>query len=442
MAGVLAKPAEKLEEGLLSGDEADALRPVAQLLGGLEPSLVLLADNHGHCLAVSHLRQPPDWHAADILASSLTARLAESRKSTFAVLTEAGYGLAFALRLPATAGHAILGGVVALADSAEEHLGRLYAALTACGAATWTAIAAQREIADLKTQLRQARKLQTLGQLAAGIAHEINTPAQYIRDNTRFVEDAFDKLQALLAACLQFREAAQHEAVTQEIVEELAAATAQADLPFLMSEVPAAIDQSLDGIDRVARILHSLQEFAHPNGGQQGAVDLNRAVQSAAAICRSQWKQVAELVTDLDPRMPPLRCPPDDVHQILINLLINAAHAIEEKLGEAPTEKGTITVRTRRRDGWADIRVEDTGTGIPEEARQRVFDRFFTTKQPGRGTGQGLAIVRSLVVDQHGGTITFTTQLGRGTAFIVRIPIQPENVGGGSHGHEEANPVC
>ena len=205
-------------------------------------------------------------------------------------------------------------------------------------------------------------------------------------------------------------------------------AVEKADLPFLLQEVPAAIGHSLEGIDTVARLLRSMNEYAHPANRERQIVELNRIVETALTVCRGQWKHVADAVTELDPSLPPVVCAPDDLLQVLANLIINAAHAIEERLGDAPAGKGTITIRTGHRAGGVEIHVEDTGTGIPEQIRDRVFDRFFTSKSPGRGTGQGLAIVRSIVAERCGGTIHFTTRVGQGTTFVVRLPIESDAV--------------
>ena len=322
-------------------------------------------------------------------------------------------------------------------DRCWRRLGEIQTTIAECGKLAWIAVQSKHEAAQsqtrircllaqqvaLEAQLAQAQKLKTIGQLAAGIAHEINTPTQYIGDNIRFLQDAFDELRPLLTACSAHIAIGRTTAVSHDRPDEQPAAAQTPDVDFLLGEIPAAIAQSLEGVERVARIVRSIKEFSHPDGGDKQAIDLNRAVESTLTVSRNEWKYVAEAVTDLDPDLPPVTCVPGDLNQVLLNLIVNAAHAIEATLGEAPKPKGTITIRTRRDGPCAEIEVQDTGSGIPEPIRAKVFDRFFTTKQAGRGTGQGLAIARTIVVDRHGGTIAFDTEVGRGTTFKVRIPI-------------------
>ena len=279
----------------------------------------------------------------------------------------------------------------------------------------------------LEAQLAQAQKLKSIGQLAAGIAHEINTPSQYIGDNTRFLRDAFADLRPLLARCLQLREGAAVRAGDADRWQAVLACMEHADLEFLLKEIPAAIDQSLEGIERVTQIVRSMKEFAHPDGEEKQSIDVKRTIENTLTISRNEWKYVADAVTDLADDLPPITCRPGDLNQVLLNLIVNAAHAIEARAGGRPGKKGVITVRARRDGEWVEIDVEDNGTGIPEAIRAKVFDPFFTTKKVGRGTGQGLAIARTLVVDRHGGTLDFDTQRGRGTTFKIRMPITPQS---------------
>jgi signal transduction histidine kinase len=200
----------------------------------------------------------------------------------------------------------------------------------------------------------------------------------------------------------------------------------QLDVEYLMEEVPKAIQQSLDGIERVAGIVQAMKEFSHPGTEEKTAIDLNRAIQSTITVARNEWKYVAEVVTEFDSCLPMARCLPGEFNQVILNLIINAAQAIAETAQEGDAARGTITISTRRDGEWAEIRIGDTGTGIPEAIRSRVFDPFFTTKEVGKGTGQGLAIAHSIVVDKHQGTITFDTETGKGTTFIIRLPLHPE----------------
>jgi signal transduction histidine kinase len=287
---------------------------------------------------------------------------------------------------------------------------------------------AEQERQMLEVQLRQAQKLESIGQLAAGIAHEINTPTQFIGDNTRFVRDAFADIQQLLATHDRLLEAAGKGGITPELLNATQAARRAADLEYLTVEIPKAIDQTLDGVERVTQIVRAMKEFSHPGTEAKVMLDLNKAIESTATVCRSEWKYVADLAAEFDPSLPTVPVLPGEFNQVILNVLINATHAIADVVGESTGVKGLLTVSTRHDGEWAEIRITDTGTGIPEKARDRVFDPFFTTKAVGKGTGQGLAIARSVVVDKHGGTIRFETVMGKGTTFIIRLPLKPSAV--------------
>jgi signal transduction histidine kinase len=291
----------------------------------------------------------------------------------------------------------------------------------------------------LEAQLRQAQKLESIGQLAAGIAHEINTPTQYIGDNTRFLQDEFDSLSTLLVRCLSLQEAARSRSPREGALEELVACVEQSDLEYLLDEVPKAIAQTLEGVERVAKIVRSMKEFSHPGGEEKQAVDLNSALESTLTVSRNEWKYVAEAVTEFDPALPLVTCLPGDFNQVVLNLIVNAAHAIGDRVGDGANGKGRIVVRTRLDGPWVEIQVEDNGSGIPKEIQPRIYDPFFTTKPVGRGTGQGLAISHSIVTEKHHGTIRFETEPGRGTTFIVRLPIRQKAVV--SEDNEVAAPI-
>jgi signal transduction histidine kinase len=171
-----------------------------------------------------------------------------------------------------------------------------------------------------------------------------------------------------------------------------------------------------------------MKEFSHPGENQKQLTDINHCIESTIVVARNEWKYVAELVTDLDPDLPMILCLPGDFNQVILNMIVNASHAIADTQAGAEGGKGTITISSRRCDPWVEIRVADTGAGIPEAIRSRIFDPFFTTKKVGQGTGQGLAIAYSVVVDKHGGTLDFESQVGRGTSFIIRLPLSTEAV--------------
>jgi PAS domain S-box-containing protein len=306
-------------------------------------------------------------------------------------------------------------------------------------------VALIRDITERKWaegELAKAQKLESIGHLAAGIAHEINTPTQYIGDNTHFLQEGFEDIHKLLGTFQRLLRAAKDDTVTDDLIAEVEAAVREADIDFLADEIPKAIEQSLDGVARVAGIVRAMKEFSHPGSDLKQAMDLNRAIETTLTVSRNEWKYVAELVTDFDPNLPPVPCLSGDLNQVVLNLVVNAAQAIGEVVGDGSDGKGTITVRTRLDGDWAEIRVEDTGTGIPEEIRSKVFDHFFTTKEVGKGSGQGLTIAHSIIVRKHGGTIRFETETGRGTTFIIRLPItdQPRSEDGSQLEKTEA--VC
>lgn len=276
---------------------------------------------------------------------------------------------------------------------------------------------------QLEAQLAFAQKMESIGQLAAGIAHEINTPAQYVGDNTRFLQDAFGDLEKLLGSYAQLFDANKAGVVPPALLSEIEAIRAMADLEYLMAEIPQAIQQSLQGIGRVTTIVRAMKEFSHPGSEEKSETDLNRAIETTTTVARNEWKYVAELVTDFDPTLPLVRCLPGEINQVILNLIINAAHAIADVVGDDGKNKGAIMIRTRHQGDWVEIRVSDNGTGIPEANRLKIFEPFFTTKGVGKGTGQGLAIAHSVIVDKHNGTISCETEEGKGTTFVIRLPL-------------------
>ncbi len=275
---------------------------------------------------------------------------------------------------------------------------------------------------SLETQLSHSQKLESIGQLAAGIAHEINTPIQYVGDNIRFLKDALADLQKLLDTYKELLSGAD----SSTLCEQAHKAAQDLDLDYLMEEIPRSIDQSLDGVQRVAGIVKAMKEFSHPGTGEKIPVDLNHALESTITVARNEWKYVAEVAVDFDPDLPYVSCLPGELNQVFLNLIINAAHAIEERVGRDSATKGTITIRSRRDGDWVEIWVSDTGAGIPDDIKDKVFDPFFTTKEVGRGTGQGLSVSRMVVVDKHQGKISFESRKNVGTTFIIRLPIGVE----------------
>ncbi len=281
-----------------------------------------------------------------------------------------------------------------------------------------------RSALQLERALSQSQKLESVGRLAAGIAHEINTPTQYVGDNIEFLQIAYESIVRLLGVFRQIVDA--DGSVAPELVAEAKDLIATANLEYLMTQIPRAIEQSLEGVERISSIVQAMKEFSHPGTAEKTFADLNHCIRSTVTVSRNEWKYVADLESDLDGVLPPVCCLPGELNQVFLNLIVNAAHAIGEVVGDGATQKGKITIGSRQDGDWVEVRIADTGSGIPENIREHIFDPFFTTKDVGRGTGQGLAIARNVVVDKHGGTITFDTRTGAGTTFIIRLPIEAQ----------------
>lgn len=286
------------------------------------------------------------------------------------------------------------------------------------------AIISFRDIRVLKEAQReafQASRLATVGQLAAGIAHEINTPTQYIGDNLRFISESFATISDLVGRyrALSSRIAARCDGT--EDVARLEAEATQRELDYLLEEIPTAAAQSSEGVAHISIIVSAMKEFSHPGGKEKALADINKAIENTVTVCRNEWKHWAEMVLRLDAALPLVACMIGEINQVLLNLIVNAAHAIE---AAGAKHKGVIVVSTARVGDQVEIRVSDTGIGMDDEVRQKVFDPFFTTKEVGKGTGQGLTICRDVVVTKHGGSITVDSQPGNGSVFTILLPIE------------------
>ena len=287
-----------------------------------------------------------------------------------------------------------------------------------------------RDISDRKNhedQLNQNSRLESIGQLAAGIAHEINTPVQYIGDNVQFLKDSCKDIINLLKEVLSLVEAAKSGSIEASTVNEIDKLITDIDAEYLMEEVPTAIGQSIEGLQRVSAIILAMKQFCHPGIEEKQFADINKAIENVITVARNEWKYIADVITDFDTTLPPVPCRPGEINQVILNLIINAVHAIESVIEQGKNGKGSIKVSTSHDDSWVEIRVSDSGTGIPEKFRPRIFDPFFTTKEVGKGTGQGLAISYSLIVNNHGGTLGFETEEGKGTTMIVRLPLRGQD---------------
>ncbi|WP_374679495.1 two-component system sensor histidine kinase NtrB [Hydrocarboniphaga effusa] len=268
----------------------------------------------------------------------------------------------------------------------------------------------------LEIELRQAQKLESLGQLSAGVAHEINTPMQFIGDNLHYVCEAFEGLRPLLDALPEFE-----SELPAQSAQRLRELSERADLEFLRKRLPKSIVSALDGVKRVSHIVEAMRAFSHPQT-EKTAVDLNRGLMDTLTVAHNEYKYVADVRCELG-ELPPIVCNGGDMNQVFLNLIVNAAHAIATRQRGDDKRRGRIHVRSWRKHDTAVFAIADDGCGIPREIRHRVFDPFFTTKEVGKGTGQGLSISRSVVVDHHHGSLSFDSEEGHGTTFFIRLPL-------------------
>jgi signal transduction histidine kinase len=280
------------------------------------------------------------------------------------------------------------------------------------------------DVTEERRQLRESahgQKLESVGRIAAGVAHEINTSVQFISDSVRFVRHALKDVPRALA---DYRSLAVGALSGKDVAEAARKATdtdEAADVDYFLKNAPEALDRALDGIGRVGSIVRSMTDFAHPDTLAMADVDINRAIRSTLNMARNEYKSVAELETDLAD-LPFVRCHAGDFNQVMLNLVLNAAHAIGDAVA-GTSAKGKIKVRTRSIGDFVEVSITDTGKGIPESVRARIFEPFVTTKEVGRGTGQGLALSRGIVVDKLKGSLHFETETGTGTTFYIRLPI-------------------
>ncbi|MDP3478142.1 MAG: response regulator, partial [Desulfoprunum sp.] len=279
----------------------------------------------------------------------------------------------------------------------------------------------------LEQELRQAQKIEAIGQLAAGITHEINTPVQYVGHNLNFLQEAFQDISGVLEAYHRMYTAVKSgEAVSGDILRNLEEAIEAADIDYLREEIPKTVAQGIEGIQRVEKIVRAMKEFSHPGTDEKIKVNINELLESTLTLSRNQWKYVADLETDFQADLPLVPCMPGEINQVFLNLIVNAAHAIEGTNTVGGTDLGKIRITTRGTKDTVQIRISDSGGGIPESIQDRIFEAFFTTKEMGKGTGQGLAIARRVVIDKHQGSLSFETAPGKGTTFIIDLPLNPQ----------------
>jgi signal transduction histidine kinase len=281
------------------------------------------------------------------------------------------------------------------------------------------------ELRNTQVRLLQAQKMESIGQLAAGVAHEINTPTQYVSDNIAFLRNAFDRVFAALDGALGTLDAVRDNGIDADALDASLARIDRRKLDFVRKNAADAFTESQDGLNRVSTIVAAMKQFSHPSAGEKELVDLAEVVRTTVTVARNEWKYVASLEMQFDPDLPEVRCLRDEISQVILNLVVNASHAIADVVAGDRDARGRIVISTHLVGDCAELRVADTGTGIPEKIRARVFDPFFTTKGVGQGTGQGLAMAYSTIVDKHGGQIFLESEVGAGTTFFVRLPLVP-----------------
>lgn len=274
----------------------------------------------------------------------------------------------------------------------------------------------------LGSELQQAQKLESIGTLAAGIAHEINTPLQFVINTTTFLTKATDRLLKLIASYRSLLSSCDPGEGTSAAIDQARILEKKAKLSFLEKEIPLSLTQAREVTDRAAKIVRAMKDFSHMGDDKMAREDINKAIESTVTISKNEWKYVSKLETKLDPNLPVVECLIGDIKQVLLNLVVNAAHAIGDVAKDG--QLGTITVTSYYQNDSVFITVEDTGSGIAEDIRDKVFDPFFTTKKVGKGTGQGLSMSYQTIVEKHKGQLSFDTQVGKGTKFTVRLSIE------------------
>ncbi len=277
-----------------------------------------------------------------------------------------------------------------------------------------------------QAQQALSQKLESIGQLAAGIAHEINTPMQYVGDNIHFMEGALAVLTLLVEKYRQLVNEYEHVEGKMDLVKDIYHLEEQIELDYLIEELPRALEQSREGIDRVRKLVLTMKDFAHPSSGVKAFSDLNKGIESTIQICVNEWKYHADLYVELGPDLPLVYCVIDEINQAVLNLIVNSAHSIRDVVNTGRYTKGLIQVRTRRERDEVAIEVADNGGGIPSEVKYFIFDPFFTTKEVGKGTGQGLTITHDIIVNKHGGRITLESEENKGTRFTLYLPVKDE----------------
>lgn len=288
-------------------------------------------------------------------------------------------------------------------------------------ASQWIASEIERDL-FLKTQksLEEARRLESVGQLASGVAHEINTPTQFVGDNISFIKQNIDQFHDLFSYISKI--AKSHDTNFQEIENIIKKLDSNVDLDFVLGEMPLALEQSLDGVQRIKSIVKAMKSSVHPDNVDMQLADINQEIESACVLSRSEWKLVTEIDMKLDTELPKVYCLPYEINQVVLNMVINASHAISDEVKAGKYEKGLIEISTKADDEFAEIHIIDNGAGMPKEVQSKIFDPFFTTKEVGIGTGQGMSLAYNVINDKHKGLIELDSEVGKGTHFTIKLP--------------------
>lgn len=277
----------------------------------------------------------------------------------------------------------------------------------------------------MENQLALSSKMDSIGRLAAGVAHEINTPLQYVGDNLRFLNECFASVNELLQVYRSYAQTTPENPESKPKQADLQRKEKDVEADYLMEEIPKSIQESSSGIQRVSKLVMAMKKFSHPSQSEKKPTDINQSVEGTVVISRNEWKYHADLETNLDPALPMVPCVVDELNQVLLNMVVNAADAIKEAVEKKLIERGKITLSTAQENGFVKIIVSDNGVGIPTEIQSKIFELFFTTKPVGKGTGQGLAITHDIIVNKHGGRIDLQSDPGKGAAFTLLLPIDP-----------------
>ncbi len=278
------------------------------------------------------------------------------------------------------------------------------------------------EIKMLEIQLHQSQKMESIGQLAAGIAHEINTPSQYVCDNINFIRESFRNILTVIKKYEELAEECKNNNALTETVENISKIRNEQDFDYILEEILPAANQSLSGMEHISKIVRTMKEFSHPGRDEKTKTDINRCIENTINVARNEWKYVSDINTEYDDSLSDVPILVGDFNQAILNIIVNAANAIEETVNEKG--RGIITIKTKRETADALIIISDSGSGIPEPIKDKIFDPFFTTKEVGKGTGQGLSIVYTIIVKKHGGKVSFESEFGHGTTFFIRLPLE------------------